>query len=345
MNIVFWVTERCNLNCDYCYVKKQPKTMTLETAEKAFLYFKELFSDRDFQDGELHIGFHGGEPLINFPVIKYLTEKLKREYEQKIKYFSLTTNGTIFDKEMFNYLKDSVQLSVSIDGNRETNDLKRHYIDGRSSYDETINTLEYLKRNDIFTRVRMTVNKDSVKNFADNYIFLDKRGYGIVTYAINMDENWSKEDMEQYENQLSRIMDYFLSEKPEEGKYFLYNLKESTFRCRSYCDGGVTNFHISADGDLFPCIMALDDSEFRLGNVFDGIDTYALNRLQKINQQSVNGCENCIFQSHCASQVCKIINKKVTGDYYKAPTVSCDERHVLYRLYKKYGFVLEGFDA
>lgn len=99
MNIMFWVTERCNLNCDYCYVNKKPKTMSLETAGKAFDYFKKKFENIQFQKGEIHIGFHGGEPLLNFPVIHFLTEAFKKEYGDKIRYFSLTTNGTIYDKK------------------------------------------------------------------------------------------------------------------------------------------------------------------------------------------------------------------------------------------------------
>lgn len=345
MNIMFWVTEKCNLNCDYCYVKKQPKTMSLETAEKAFDYFKKKFEDIEFREKEIHIGFHGGEPLLNFPAVQFLTEKFKEEYGDKISYFSLTTNGTVFDRKMLDYLMDNIQLSVSIDGSRETNDLKRHHCDGSSSYDETIAMLEFLKRHQNDVRIRMTVNQETMKRFADNFIELDRRRYGVVTYAINTDDSWNADDIEEYSKQLNRIMDYYIAENPEESKYFLYNLKEATFRPRRLCDGGITNFHISPEGDIYPCILSVGDKEFKLGDIFHGVDQGALQRLNDINKQDIYGCEKCDYQGHCSSQVCKIINKKSTGDYYKAPYIACQERKVIYDCYKKYEYILEGFNA
>lgn len=345
MNIIFWVTEKCNLNCDYCYVKKQPKTMTLETAETAFVFFKKLLSERERQEGEIHIGFHGGEPLLNFPVIQYLIDKFEKEYGNKIRYFSLTTNGTVFDETELLYLMNRVQLSVSIDGMRQTNDRKRHYIDGRSSYDKTVQTLEYLKKHEVYCRVRMTVNTETVSSFADNFIFLDKKGYGVVTYAINTDDDWTQADMEVYRHELQKIMEYFLKEKPEDGKYFLYNLTMGNFRVRNYCDGGITNFHVSPDGGLYPCILSVDDMELKLGNVFGGIDRQAIVCLEEINSKKVQGCEKCEFQGHCESQVCKILNKKATGDYYTVPEISCREKRIIHSIYQEYKHILEGFNA
>lgn len=345
MNIMFWVTEKCNLNCDYCYVRKKPKTMPLETAEEAFYYFKKEFPESRFREKEVHIGFHGGEPLLNFPVIRYLTEKFEQEYGTKIRYFSLTTNGTVFEEEMFAYLMKHISLSVSIDGKRQTNDSRRHYGDGSSCFGDAIRTLEYLKAHKTFCRVRMTVDRQTMDTFAENYIFLDKKDYGVVTYAIDTGDEWSGEDMENYSRQMEKIMDYFAAEKPEDGKYFLYNLKEGTFRPRSYCDGGITNFHVSPEGGLYPCIMSMDDPEFLLGSVKSGIDKQALQNLQEVNERPVEGCEECGFQNHCASQVCKIINKKATGSCYRPPAVSCMERAVIYGVYKKYESLMEGFHA
>lgn len=342
---MFWVTEGCNLNCDYCYVKKKPKTMTQETAQAAFEYFSKKFPESDFQEKEIHIGFHGGEPLLNFPVIRYLTDKLREEYGNKIRYFSLTTNGTVFNEEMLEYLMEHVSLSVSIDGRQDTNDSRRHYSDGTSCYRDTVRTLEYLKEHKSFCRIRMTVDRKTMDTLADNYIYLDQMGYGVVTFAINTGDDWSKEDMENYSHQLEQIMEYFVEEKPEDGKYFLYNMKECTFRPRSYCDGGITNFHVSPEGNLYPCIMAMDNPEFLLGSIEEGMDEEVMKRLQEINEKPVEGCEECGFQNHCASQVCKIINKKATGSCYQPPAVACMERQVFYNIYKKYEALMEGFHA
>lgn len=75
------------------------------------------------------------------------------------------------------------------------------------------------------------------------------------------------------------------------------------------------------------------------------MDRNALQRLHDINKLDIAGCERCNFHGHCSSQVCKIINKKSTGDYYKAPYIACQERKVIYDCYEKYKYILEGFDA
>lgn len=345
MNIIFWVTEQCNLKCDYCYVKKTPQIMSIATAESAFQFFKKKFQKRQFKEREIHIGFHGGEPLLNFTVIQYLTERFKAEYGNKIRYFSLTTNGTIFDEKMFQYLMSNIQLSVSIDGKRETNDLMRHRINGESIFDLTVNVLEYLKENKTPVRVRMTVNQKTIKDFADNFIYLDQKEYGVVTYAINQNDKWNEVDMEEYERQLGLIMEYYKEKKRLEGKYFLFNLREATFRERTLCDGGMTNFHISPTGEIYPCIMSLNNPEFCLGNTYDGINDIAMRYLQDINKSDVRGCGECEFRGHCSSQVCKIINKMATGDYYCPSSVSCQERKVIYNCCKKYEHILEKFHA
>ena len=84
MNITFWVTERCNLACKYCYVHKQPKTMTLETAEQTIKYFTDKFDETVAAGKRINVALHGGEPLLNFDVIRYIVETLKERYDGHI---------------------------------------------------------------------------------------------------------------------------------------------------------------------------------------------------------------------------------------------------------------------
>lgn len=117
MNITFWVTEKCNLACKYCYVHKQPKTMTLETAEQTIKYFTDKFDETVAAGKRINVALHGGEPLLNFDVIRYIVETLKERYDGHI-IFTMTTNGTVFEKDIYDFIKGKVQISVSIDGNK-----------------------------------------------------------------------------------------------------------------------------------------------------------------------------------------------------------------------------------
>lgn len=342
MNITLWVTEKCNLACKYCYVHKQPKTMNLKTAEQTIKCFTDRFEKTVSNGKRINVALHGGEPLLNFDVIRYVVNTLKSRYDGHI-IFTMTTNGTVFNKDIYDFIKGKIQLSVSIDGNRKTNDANRIYPNGKSSYDQVMETLNFLKEQGEFVRVRMTVNKEILPYLADNYIYLDKMNYGIVTFALDAGAAWDSQDMQIYYDNYEKIMQYLISKNKREAQYFLFNLKEITFRMRTGCDGGTNTFHISADGGIYPCALAADKVDYWLGDVWIDILPDKLAELQKINMIPIQGCEGCTFKKNCSTQVCKLINKAYTGDYYTASAVMCNEKDIIYRIYKKYKYILEDF--
>lgn len=342
MNITFWVTERCNLACKYCYVHKQPKTMTLEDAERAIEYFTDKFDKTVSEGKRINVSLHGGEPLLNFDVIRYIVEVLKKRYDGHI-IFTMTTNGTVFNNKIYDFIKGKIQISLSIDGKRETNDINRVYPEGESSFEKAIETLNFLKNHGEFIRIRMTVNRETLPYMAENYIYLDKMNAGIVTFALDGGAAWKKQDMQLYYENYVKIMEYLIAKNIKEAQYFLFNIKEATFRKRTGCDGGTNTFHISADGGIYPCALATDKVDYWLGDVWRGILPERLKELQKINEIPVKDCGKCTFKNNCSSQVCKLINKAYTNDYYTASAFMCNERDIVYKIYKKYKYILEGF--
>lgn len=342
MNITFWVTERCNLLCKYCYVHKQPKTMSLKTAEQSIACFTDKFETTISQGKRINVALHGGEPLLNFEVLEYIVNTLKNRYDGHI-IFTMTTNGTMLTKEMYEFLKGKVQLSVSIDGKREINDINRVYPNGESSFDKVMETLHFLKTQGEYVRVRMTVNKETLRQMAENYIYLEKMNMGVVTFALDAGAAWNTQDMKIYYENYEQIMEYLIKTNIKEAQYFLFNLKEITFRRRTGCDGGSNTFHISADGGIYPCALATDKVDYWLGDVWCGILPEKLAELQRINAIPVRGCGKCTFKNNCSAQVCKLINKAYTGDYYTVSAFTCNEKDIIYRIYKKYKYILEDF--
>lgn len=116
-----------------------------------------------------------GEPLLNYPIIRYLVEELKRKIHGDIS-FTMTTNGTIYNQEMLDYVSENIQLTVSLDGKQESNDINRVYRNGKGSFNRVIETLDYINHQSHSFRVRMTVTPNNVSYFTDNYIFLLKKG-------------------------------------------------------------------------------------------------------------------------------------------------------------------------
>ena len=108
----------------------------------------------------------------------------------------MTTNGTVFEKDIYDFIKGKVQISVSIDGNRTTNDTNRIYPNGESSFDKAMETLKFLKEQGEYIRVRMTVNKETLPAMAENYIYLDQMDMGVVTFALDAGAAWNQQDMQ-----------------------------------------------------------------------------------------------------------------------------------------------------
>ncbi|MGV6937127.1 radical SAM protein [Paenibacillus sp. FSL H7-0442] len=344
MNFTYWVTEDCNLRCKYCYVNKAPKTMDQETATKAIEFTeKTLAANPAKHKDKIHIGLHGGEPLLNYSIIYFLIEELKSKFPGNIA-FTMTTNGTTYNKEMLDYVASQVELTISVDGKQESHDINRVYKNGQGSYERVIKTIDYLNSQAQFYRVRMTVTPNNVSHLADNYIYLHEKGCPVVAFALDEDDmNWDKELMEIYRQNLNEIFSHMVKKDFTKAQYFLYNFKNEYFRPRGICDGCHTSFHISSDGKLYPCILAVGHDEFAMGSVFTGLNDTRLSNLDKINQRDEGVCSKCAMYNNCRSKMCKIINKIQTENFYKSSPVFCTAQKIHYSTVKSYDYILEKF--
>ncbi|TQR97040.1 radical SAM/SPASM domain-containing protein [Paenibacillus ottowii] len=345
MKFTYWVTEDCNLRCKYCYVSKAPKTMNRETAAKAIDFTeKKLAANPLEHKDEIRIALHGGEPLLNYPIIHYLVEELKQKNHGEIS-FTMTTNGTIYNEEMLDYVSKNIQLTVSLDGKQESHDINRVYRNGKGSFNRVIETLDYINHQSHSFRVRMTVTPNNVSYFADNYIFLSEKGYPIVTFAMDeSDSNWNKDLMKVYQSNLNEIFSYMVNNNLTKAQYFLYNFKNEHFRPRGVCDGCHNSFHISSEGKIYPCILAVGHGEFSMGDVFSDIIEQRLSNLDVINQKNQGACTKCAMYNNCRSKMCKIINKIQTGNYYESSPIFCATQRIHYSIVKEYEYILKNFE-
>lgn len=319
-----WLTYDCNLRCKYCYEQKLKRSCTNEINKvnineyisyiEKYLYEKEIGEDNFYI-----VNFHGGEPLIKFEILKDAVKKLKESSVRKNKKisFGVTTNGTLLNDEIINFLCENFQysLSVSIDGNKEIHDQNRKFANGKGSFDLVINNaLKVLqKRKDV--RIRMTFNTKSVNSLCDNILYLIELGFKtIVPVADFFDSNWNDSNSKIIGEQLDRLMNSDVYKENPNVKVGILKSLES-LKPKGTCSAGESFINISADGRIFPCTYTVGQHEFNIGNIHDGIDFEKVKMYKEICTSQNEECRGCTYYNYCRSGRCKFVNKIITGSF------------------------------
>lgn len=331
MNYAIWVTTSCNLQCKYCY-EGDNKPNLMMNREKADDILRYIEKDLDGnEDSDLIIDFHGGEPFLNFKIMKYLIEQFIMKYSRQRKViFGTTTNATIMNDEILDFIcKFIPDITVSLDGTKTDHDYLRPYRDGRGSYDISIRNSLRILHNIPMLRVRMTVTPDNIATLSEGIISLIKYGFKIIVPVIDQfDKRWNDAFIEQLGYQIQSVKDY-LDNRSE----VAVSLCEPIFiKSSAICSGGKSSKNIYADGSIYPCMMAGGVPEFRIGDIYTGVNTERLENILSYNKQSFEECNDCALSNACNGNRCKIINRLVTGKYNNPPKVECELNHLLYKI-------------
>ena len=214
-HIRLMITERCNLNCKYCYlINKEQKDMELETAKKSV----DLLFDQPGRYKEIY--FFGGEPLIRFDTIKKVIEYAEQEKIKKNKIidYELNTNGLLITKDILDFLRQyKVRIAFSIDGKQDT------FIGLRGTkeqYSQIINNLKLtIKHNNEQARVRATIHPTKVQNLFFNFEYLYDLGINKIAIGPAQGIMWEKQQIKDFHININKIIDFYL-DKIRKNKIF-----------------------------------------------------------------------------------------------------------------------------
>ena len=342
---IFVVTTACNAGCVYCQANNGVTTpslyMSKEIAEKAI--------DIALQspETELSFEFQGGEPLLNFEIIKHIvTYAEKKKDWHEIKY-SIVTNLTLLTDEMIDFFEaNRINVSTSIDGPCAVHNLNRPLKNGNGSYKKVLDSIKKLQNRNIHIGAIQTTTKFSLrypKEIVQTYkeIGFDSIFIRPLTPLGKATRNWEsigytpEEFLAFYRvavDELLRINEngYFLRE--DQAAILLNKLHGESLNymeLRSPCGAGVGQLAYYADGNIFTCdegrmLYEMGDHTFQLGNVF--ASTY-----KELIQSStckavcassiletIPGCCDCVYQPFCGT--CPVVSYAKTHDIIeKAP--------------------------
>ena len=339
---IFVVTSACNQKCVYCQAQSSNKCqkgfMSIDIAKKAVDIA--LQSSSDYLDFE----FQGGEPLLNFEVIKYIVEYSKDVSDKHINY-SIVSNLTLLTDEMIEFIKNNnISISTSIDGNELVHNLNRPYNDGRGTYSDVLKSIEKLRKENIVVGAIQTTTKDSLpyyKEIVDTYVELGMHMIFIrpLTPLGCADENWDaigytpEQFIDFYKNTLNYLLEvnnggYYLAEG--HSKTFLTKIlsgfSPNYMELRSPCGAMLGQLAYYYDGKIFTCdearmLYEMGDASFCVGNVDESdYDTIADSKISSLVAkasvlESLPSCSDCVYQPYCG--VCPVVNYAQNNNIYE----------------------------
>lgn len=329
-SFTIWMTNQCNLACNYCYEKNNVdrtahgEVMDIETI---IAFIKEKADQ--YKENDILISFHGGEPLLEYNRIKEYVKCLESVFLDRGLFLFLTTNGLLLNKEKAKYLMNHLtELSVSIDGCREAHDLNRVFSNGRGSYQEVIQNIDQSGLDKSKLRIRMTVTANNVEYLASGVDNLVIQGFRCIVPAVALeDPGWTEERLQILENELIKVKIKYYNKKIRIAMIDRMEMKK-----KGQCSGGITSFNIMKNGDVYPCEFVAGNKSFLLGNVTDiHIDESELRRLY--GHDACKDCTECTYKMYCKGVRCKYINKSTNGDFHTPSDIACMVENIKYNIY------------
>ena len=323
-----WVTNECNYNCLYCYEenKKHESNMNQETANRVVEYIFECCREKNID--AVWMNFHGGEPMLNREQIKYIINCFRERKGTLKLYTSMTTNCSIYDNEMTEYISE---LTVSIDGDRESHDKNRILRDGSGTYDLSIQNAQKYLMDKGSVRLRMVVTPNNVSELCNNVMHLYKLGFREIIPGIDYyDENWTEELFDEVLFQFQKLQKH---REKKQIKDVRIGILDDTVKEKGKCVVGCDGYQISSDGKLYPCLLVADNPYYCIGDIYSGLDYKAINKINKINQKDVEQCADCGNYKYCITSRCLFLNEQLTGSCFCAAANVCALENVKLKLW------------
>lgn len=334
------IAHDCNLRCEYCFASTGDygvgrKRMSLETGKKAIDFLIEKSLDRK----NLELDFFGGEPLMNWEVVKeivlYARER-EKECGKNFR-FTITTNGLLLSDDKIDFInKEMSNVVLSIDGRKEVNDRMRKRVDGTGSYDKITEAFKKLvdKRGDKEYYVRGTYTKYNL-DFSDDVLHLYELGFDQISvepvmadpempYAIT--ERDLPKIFKEYEILADKLQKIYEKGKFVNFFHFMLDLDQGPCAIKRLrgCGCGNEYVAITPDGDIYPCHQFVGIDDFKMGN----LDDKTFNEDMKAvfagsHVYSKSECKKCWAKFYCSGG-CNANNYIYEGDIHNAHKLSCE---------------------
>ena len=334
------IAHDCNLACRYCFAEEgeyhgRRALMSFETGRRALDFLIRSSGTRR----NLEVDFFGGEPLLNWEVVKQLVaygREQEKLHDKKFR-FTLTTNGVMLNDEIMDFCnREMSNVVLSLDGRREVNDRMRPFRSGAGSYDLIVPKFQkfaasrgqssYYVRG-TFTRNNLDFAED-VKHYAD----LGFTQLSMEPVVASPDEPYAirREDIPQICEEYDRLAKWLI-ERNRKGNplnffHFMIDLSGGpcVYKRMSGCGSGTEYLAVTPWGDLYPCHQFVGQEEFLLGNVNEGITRGDIvEEFRGCNVYTREKCRSCFARYYCSGG-CAANAWNFTGSLHDTYEIGCE---------------------
>ena len=311
------VAHTCNLNCEYCFASQgkyqgERALMSFEVGKQAFDFLIANSGSRR----NLEVDFFGGEPLMNWYVVKQLVayaRSVEKEHNKNFR-FTFTTNGMLIDDDVIDFVnKEMHNVVLSLDGRKEVHDRFRKDYAGKGSYDNIVPRFQKLveKRGGKDYYVRGTFTHNNV-DFVNDILHMADLGFTELSmepvvcppgdpYAL------TAEDLEIVKEQYEILAKEMLKRKKEGRPFTFYHYMldltngPCIYKRITGCGSGTEYMAVTPWGELFPCHQFVGDPKYSLGDIWNGIkNTEAQDEFRYCNAYARPECKDCWAKLYCS---------------------------------------------
>lgn len=335
------IAHDCNLRCKYCFAsegdyKGKRELMSFETGKRAIDFVIRNSGPRH----NIEVDLFGGEPLMNFDVVRQIVDYANEEgpkHNKNIR-FTITTNAMLLDEKKMDYIdKNMGNVVLSIDGRKEVNDSIRVRRDGSGSFDKILPNIKAMAarrqgKKQYYARGTFTRNN---LDFYNDVIFLADQGFKEISIEPVVLEDGNplairEEDLPVIFEQYEKLTDEMIRrEKQGQGFKFYHfaidvNGGPCIYKRISGCGAGHEYVAVTPNGDIYPCHQFVGNKDFIMGNLYDDkpIDKGISDTFKNGNVYSKPKCQNCWAKFYCSGG-CQANNYNFNKDIHVPYEIGC----------------------
>jgi uncharacterized protein len=347
-SVTLLTTHACNFKCTYCYEfsnfaqpHSKPGRMKIETAKRTV----DWLISTSGTEKNLALGFFGGEPLLNFPLIEQTVDYANQQgaaHGKKFS-FSMTTNGSLLSDEIIAFLKShNIKTTISMDGGKEIQNAQRPMVNGKDSYETVRPHAAKLLTEMPETGVQATLCGDTdPRKVKADLAAMGFRKIGLTNVSPSTPEEgqkaghglWSARAMTVLLDDEAAALRQAIADRDADGIRTPYNYlcsRVGTFLTgqvkEHHCGAGKASVAVANSGDIYLCHRFADLKDYRLGHINDETIDRAAYQVKPVG--SVAACSNCFSRYHCPGG-CYHDNLNNTGSVFEPNETLCNvSRHM-----------------